>query len=95
MFKYGLTLELPGDKKPGYYARIVKTIGQANTLFDRDGELLIFSTPEDLETAAENIARYKAAGEKIPAPPASPGCGSVPSLDRLRIPIPHGEPVFV
>ncbi|GAA4858043.1 hypothetical protein GCM10023310_41510 [Paenibacillus vulneris] len=57
--KYGLSMELPEGKLPGFYAQIIKALAEKSPPFDRDKELLIFSTPGDREHAYGIMKQYK------------------------------------
>lgn len=62
--KYGLDMQLPSGKLPGFYAQIVKGIADHAPLYDRHKELLIFDRPESLPAAEDFLARYKVESER-------------------------------
>jgi hypothetical protein len=61
--KYGIDMQLPAGKLPGFYAQIVKGIADRSPLFDRHKELLIFGSPEDFPPVLELLAHYKVGAE--------------------------------
>ncbi|MCZ8511206.1 hypothetical protein O9H85_01875 [Paenibacillus filicis] len=56
--KYGLLMDLPEDKRAGYYAQIVKALAGRAALFDRDKELLIFSKPGERDDSLPIMQQY-------------------------------------
>ncbi|WP_010491880.1 hypothetical protein [Paenibacillus elgii] len=65
MLKYAAALDLPEDKRAGYYAQIVKALAGKTTLFDRDKELMIFSSPEELERLRPILVQYAVPSEEL------------------------------
>lgn len=65
MLKYALAMDIPEGKRAGYYAQIVKALAERTALFDRDKELLIFSTPEEREAAGPVMTQYAVLAEPI------------------------------
>ena len=63
--KYGLMMDLPEGKIPGYYSQIVKALGTKANLFDRDKELLITSTEQERSAAIEVLRHFKIPYEEI------------------------------
>ncbi|WP_028549258.1 hypothetical protein [Paenibacillus sp. UNC451MF] len=63
--KYGLCMELPDGKVPGFYAQLIKALAAKAPLFDRDKELLIFSEPNEREAAYGIMAQYKIPYEEL------------------------------
>lgn len=63
--KSGLLMDMPDDKRPGYYAQIVKALAAKSPLFDRDKELLIFNDPNERELAYPIMEQYKIAYEDM------------------------------
>ncbi|ALS21348.1 MULTISPECIES: hypothetical protein [Paenibacillus] len=63
--KFGLAMDLPEDKRAGYYAQIVKALAGKASLFDRDKELLIFSTPQEREQAKPIMNQYSVPCEEF------------------------------
>lgn len=61
--KIGLLMDLPDGKRPGYYAQIVKALAGTASLFDRDKEMLIVNTVEDVEAVNEVMSQYKVGTE--------------------------------
>ncbi|KIL34665.1 hypothetical protein SD71_18535 [Cohnella kolymensis] len=63
--KYGLDMQLPDGKLPGFYAQIVKGIADRAPLFDRHKELLIFDTAESYSPVEELLRHYRVPSERI------------------------------
>lgn len=63
--KIGISMTLPDDKLPGFYAQIVKALASKTHLFDRDKEMLVLSTPEERDAALEIMRHYKIAAEEL------------------------------
>jgi hypothetical protein len=63
--KYALLMNLPDGKLPGYYAQIVKALASKAPLFDRDKELLIFSSETEREAANAIMAQYSVPYEEM------------------------------
>jgi hypothetical protein len=57
--KYALLIDMPEHKLPGFYAQVVKALANKASLFDRDKELLIFSSPAEREVAYPIMEQYK------------------------------------
>ncbi|PZE22670.1 hypothetical protein [Paenibacillus xerothermodurans] len=57
--KYALLMDMPEDKRPGFYAQVVKALANKAPLFDRDKEMLIFSSPTEREAAYAVMEQYK------------------------------------
>ncbi|MFB6363777.1 hypothetical protein ACFCP7_06890 [Paenibacillus elgii] len=65
VLKYAAVLDLPEDKRAGYYARIVKALAGKTALFDRDKELMIFSSPEEMERLRPILEQYAIPSEEL------------------------------
>jgi hypothetical protein len=65
MRKYGVIMDLPDSKLPGYYAQIVKALAGKTQLFDRDKELLITSSVEERQQVVEVMRSLKLDYEEI------------------------------
>lgn len=63
--KYGLLMDLPEDKRAGYYAQVVKALAGRASLFDRDKELLIFSSAGHREEALPVMEQYAIPWEEM------------------------------
>lgn len=63
--KFGLAMDMPEDKRAGYYAQIVKALAGKASLFDRDKELLIFSTSPEREQAKPIMNQYSIPYEEL------------------------------
>lgn len=59
MRKYGVEVQLPEGKRPGYYAQFVKAIANRVRLSDRDKELLIVDDEQESGLLTELIEEYK------------------------------------
>lgn len=64
--KYGLLMNMPDGKRAGYYAQIVKALAGQAPPFDRDKELLVFSTTEERRAACPIMEQYGIPYEEIP-----------------------------
>ncbi|KPV61187.1 hypothetical protein QJ48_01270 [Paenibacillus sp. A3] len=90
VLKYAAALELPEDKRAGYYAQIVKALAGKTALFDRDKELMIFSSPEELERLKPILEQYAIPSEELsvlllPAPVTTyPAFGDYGFVSRLE-----------
>ncbi|WP_235941408.1 hypothetical protein [Paenibacillus puerhi] len=62
---YALDMALPGGKRPGYYAQIIKALAERATVFDRDKELFIFLSASDRESALPVMSQYNVPAEPI------------------------------
>ncbi|MCD1261527.1 hypothetical protein B5M42_022245 [Paenibacillus athensensis] len=63
--KWGVCIDLPDDKLPGFYAQIVKALAGKANLFDRDKELLVLGTEEDQQTTLDIMDSYKVPAEPL------------------------------
>lgn len=59
MLKYGVEMQLPEGKRPGYYAQFVKALAAKVRIEDRDKELLIVNSEEDCEALLELMDEYR------------------------------------
>ncbi|WP_019533041.1 hypothetical protein [Paenibacillus ginsengihumi] len=64
--KYGLLMNMPEGKRAGYYAQIVKALASQAPPFDRDKELLVFSSPEERSAACRVMEQYGIPYEEMP-----------------------------
>lgn len=62
---YGVEMEVPSGKLPGYYAQVVHKIGDQIEVFDRDGQLLIVSTENDRNSLVDILEKHLMAGEQF------------------------------
>lgn len=62
---YGLAMELPEGKLPGFYAQVIKALAAKSPILDRDKELLIFSTPEEREASVPVMNQYSISYDKV------------------------------
>ncbi|MFB0845544.1 hypothetical protein [Paenibacillus oleatilyticus] len=90
VLKYAAALDLPEDKRAGYYAQIVKALAEKTALFDRDKELMIFSSPEELGQLMPILEQYAVPFEELnvlllPAPVTTyPAFGDYGFVSRLE-----------
>lgn len=64
--KYGLMMNLPEGKLPGFYAQVVKNVAAAATVFDRDKELLVVDSEKDRDDVAKVLEKMKIEWEPLP-----------------------------
>jgi hypothetical protein len=62
--KFGLDMNLPDGKIPGFYAQIVKGIAERSPLFDRYKELLIFDSEDHVPAVLQLLEHYRVASER-------------------------------
>lgn len=60
---YGVELEMPKGKLPGFYAQIVHKIGEQVKVIDRDKKLMIVSTADDQQQLLQIATTYQAKTE--------------------------------
>ncbi|MDQ1912966.1 hypothetical protein RAC89_21460 [Paenibacillus sp. GD4] len=71
--KYALLMDIPEGKRAGYYAQIIKALADRAPVFDRDKEMLIFSSAAEREAAHGIMQQYSVPFEEmelllLPAP---------------------------
>jgi hypothetical protein len=59
MLKYGVDMQLPEGKRPGYYAQFVKALAAKVKIEDRDKELLIVNDEADRASVLELMNEYR------------------------------------
>ncbi|MDP5273134.1 hypothetical protein [Chengkuizengella axinellae] len=59
MIKYAVFMNLPEGKIPGYYAQVVKALANKANLFDRDKEVLIVHSEDELKPVIEVMEQFK------------------------------------
>jgi len=64
--KWGVLIDLPDGKLPGFYAQIVKALAGKVNLFDRDKELLVLGSEDEQQTALDVMDDYKVPAEPLP-----------------------------
>ncbi|MBP1156298.1 MULTISPECIES: hypothetical protein [unclassified Paenibacillus] len=79
--KYGLAMDMPEDKRAGYYAQIVKALAGKASVFDRDKELLIFSTLLERDEAKPIMRQYNIPYEEMDLLLLPSGVRTHPSFD--------------
>lgn len=60
---YGLEMEIPAGKLPGFYAQIIHKIGDEVEVYDRCGLIFILNSPEQLDKLVQILAKYNMATE--------------------------------
>ncbi|MEC0210631.1 hypothetical protein P4H70_16970 [Paenibacillus ehimensis] len=65
VLKYAAALDMPDTRRAGYYAQIVKALAGKTALFDRDKELMIFSSREELEQLRPILEQYAIPSEEL------------------------------
>ncbi|NBI29401.1 hypothetical protein [Chengkuizengella marina] len=59
MIKHAVIMNLPEGKIPGYYAQVVKSLASKTNLFDRDKEVLIVNSKNELLSVIEVMNQFK------------------------------------
>lgn len=62
---FGVEMDAPKGKLPGFYAQAIRRIGDAVRVFDRDKQLLIVEREEDREKLIAILDCYGMAGERF------------------------------
>ncbi|MET3288119.1 UNVERIFIED_CONTAM: hypothetical protein ABID98_000689 [Brevibacillus sp. OAP136] len=62
---YGVEMEVPTGKLPGFYAQVIHKIGDQVPLFDRDGQLMIVESEDHLRTLVSILETHGMAGEQF------------------------------
>ncbi|GAB2703060.1 hypothetical protein ACFQWB_01640 [Paenibacillus thermoaerophilus] len=65
MIAYGIAIDLPDGKLPGFYAQFVKKLAERVSLLDREKDILIARTSEEADIVLELLQRFNGSGEKI------------------------------
>jgi hypothetical protein len=63
---YGVELQVPTGKLPGFYAQVIHKIGDHVNVFDRDKLLFIVETDEEREKLEAVLAKSNMLGELFP-----------------------------
>jgi hypothetical protein len=61
---FGLDMNLPDGKLPGFYAQIIKGIADRAPLYDRYKELLIFDSEDHLPAVQQLLEHYRVTSER-------------------------------
>ncbi|CAG7605802.1 hypothetical protein PAESOLCIP111_00847 [Paenibacillus solanacearum] len=64
--KWALAMDLPEGKRAGYYAQVVKALAGKASLFDREKELLIFSSEAERSEAVPVMEQYAIPWDELP-----------------------------
>lgn len=62
---FGVEMDVPSGKLPGFYAQVIHKIGDQATIFDRDGQLMIVATEKDLQELLAILDKHDMAGERF------------------------------
>ncbi|HZG14612.1 MAG TPA: hypothetical protein VE710_06275 [Candidatus Bathyarchaeia archaeon] len=62
---YGVEMEAPAGKLPGFYAQVVHKIGEQVAVFDRVQQMLIVKTEEEREQLLTILGKHQMAGESL------------------------------
>jgi hypothetical protein len=62
---YGVELQVPAGKLPGFYAQVVHKIGDNVRIFDRDQLLFIVETEAERDRLVEILKKHQMAGDLI------------------------------
>lgn len=62
-FLYGVEIQVPAGKLPGFYAQVIHKIGDNVNVFDRDGQLFIVETKEDRDKLEAILSRSGMLGD--------------------------------
>jgi hypothetical protein len=60
---YGVEMQVPGGKLPGFYAQVIHKIGDHVNVFDRDGQLLIVPDDEARAKLSEILGNANMLGD--------------------------------
>jgi hypothetical protein len=62
---YGVEMQVPAGKRPGFYAQVIHKIGDHVNVFDRDGRLLIVESPQERDTLKDLLQKAGMLGEEF------------------------------
>lgn len=62
---FGIEMEIPKGKLPGFYAQAVHKIGEEVDVYDRDKQLIVVSSETDRDKLAQVLRKYQMAGEEF------------------------------
>ncbi len=62
---YGVEMEAPAGKLPGFYAQVVHKIGEQVAVFDRAQQMLIVKSEEECEQLLSILGKHQMAGESF------------------------------
>jgi hypothetical protein len=60
---YGVEMQVPAGKLPGFFAQVIHKIGDNVTVFDRDQQLFIVSSEADRDKLIEIFDKYHLTGD--------------------------------
>ena len=81
MKMYGIEMHLPEHKIPGYYSQIVKALASTVNIFDRDKQLVILKSENELNSVISLMEKYCLTYECIPLLSLPPNCSLKPSAE--------------
>lgn len=81
MLKYGVDMQLPEGKRPGYYAQFVKALAAKVSIEDRDKELLVVSNETDRASVLELMDEYRFDYEEFELLQLPEGAEAAPLFD--------------
>jgi hypothetical protein len=64
-YMYGVEMQVPAGKLPGFYAQVIHKIGDHVNVFDRDRLLFIVEQAEECEKLKEILDKAKMLGEQF------------------------------
>ncbi|WP_241254388.1 hypothetical protein [Brevibacillus sp. SYP-B805] len=62
---YGVELQVPSGKLPGFYAQMVHKIGDTVKVFDRDQQLMIVESEAERDKLMEILEKHRMAGDLV------------------------------
>ncbi len=62
---YGVEMQVPTGKLPGFYAQVVHKIGDSVQVFDRDQQMFIVKTETEREQLVAILSKHQMAGELL------------------------------
>lgn len=62
---YGVDMQVPAGKRPGFYAQVIHKIGDHVNVFDRDGRLFIVESPQERDTLRDLLQKAGMLGEEF------------------------------
>lgn len=81
MKKWAAAMDMPEGKMPGYYAQVIKALAAQAVLFDRDKEVLVANSREELAAIAGVLDKYSIPWEELPLLLLPEGCETTPLFE--------------
>jgi hypothetical protein len=88
---YGIEMHLPEHKIPGYYSQIVKALASTVNIFDRDKQLVVVKSENELNSVISLMEKYRLTYECIPLFSLPPNCSLKPSAEDCGFTSPLGH----